>query len=71
MAHTNPAVRAWDPAFAYELATIIKFGIKEMVEDDKDVIHYIAVYNENYPMPAKPNRLMKTHQGTIHAQRCA
>ena len=25
-----------------------------MVEDDKDVIHYIAVYNENYPMPAKP-----------------
>ena len=54
MAHTNPAVRAWDPAFAYELATIIKFGIKEMVEDDKDVIHYIAVYNENYPMPAKP-----------------
>jgi pyruvate dehydrogenase E1 component len=54
MAHTNPAVRAWDPAFAYELATIIQFGIKEMVEDDKDVIHYIAVYNENYPMPPKP-----------------
>ena len=54
MAHTNPAVRAWDPAFAYELATIIQYGIKEMVEDDKDVIHYIAVYNENYPMPPKP-----------------
>ena len=54
MAHTNPAVRAWDPAFAYELATIIQYGIKEMVEDDRDVIHYIAVYNENYPMPPKP-----------------
>ena len=54
MAHTNPAVRAWDPAFAYELATIIQYGVKEMIEDDKDVIHYIAVYNENYPMPPKP-----------------
>ena len=54
MAHTNPAVRAWDPAFAYELATIIQFGTKEMVDEDKDVIHYIAVYNENYPMPPKP-----------------
>ena len=59
MAHTNPAVRAWDPAFAYELATIIQYGIKEMVEDDKDVIHYIAVYNENYPMPPKPKSVDK------------
>ena len=54
MAHTNPSVRAWDPAFAYELATIIQSGIKEMFEQDIDVMYYIAVYNENYPMPAKP-----------------
>ena len=54
MAHTNPAVRAWDPAFAYELATIIRYGVEEMYQDNKDVIHYIAVYNENYPMPPKP-----------------
>jgi len=54
MAHTNPAVRAWDPAFAYELATIIRHGIDEMYAQDKDVLHYIALYNENYPMPAKP-----------------
>tara|TARA_B100001094_G_scaffold332124_1_gene402879 strand:+ start:679 stop:3288 length:2610 start_codon:yes stop_codon:yes gene_type:complete len=54
MAHTNPAVRAWDPAFAYELATIIRHGINEMCAQDKDVIHYIAIYNENYPMPPKP-----------------
>jgi len=54
MAHTNPAVRAWDPAFAYELAAIIKFGIEEMHVENKDVLHYIAVYNENYPMPPKP-----------------
>ena len=54
MAHTNPAVRAWDPAFAYELATIIRHGIEEMYVDNQDVLHYIAIYNENYPMPAKP-----------------
>ena len=54
MAHTNPAVRAWDPAFAYELATIIRHGIDEMYAQDMDVIHYVAIYNENYPMPPKP-----------------
>ena len=57
MAHTNPSVRAWDPAFAYELGTIIQHGIKEMFEQDVDVMYYIAVYNENYPMPAKPKNV--------------
>ena len=54
MAHTNPAIRAWDPAFSYELSTIIKHGIHEMYDLNQDVMHYLAVYNENYPMPAKP-----------------
>ncbi|MDP6333393.1 MAG: pyruvate dehydrogenase (acetyl-transferring), homodimeric type [Candidatus Poseidoniaceae archaeon] len=57
MAHTNPSVRAWDPAFAYELATIIQHGIKEMFEQNLDVMYYIAVYNENHPMPAKPKNV--------------
>ena len=48
MAHTNPAVRAWDPAFAYELATIVRHGIEEMYVENQDVLHYIAIYNENY-----------------------
>jgi pyruvate dehydrogenase E1 component len=54
MAHTNPAVRAWDPAFAYELATIINHGIEEMYGQNKDLLYYIAIYNENHPMPPKP-----------------
>ncbi len=54
MAHTNPAVRAWDPAFAYEIAAIIKHGINEMYVENKDVMHYIALYNENYSMPEIP-----------------
>tara|TARA_B100000700_G_scaffold314423_1_gene400980 strand:- start:8416 stop:11085 length:2670 start_codon:yes stop_codon:yes gene_type:complete len=57
MAMTNPAVRAWDPAYAYELATIIKHGIEEMCDEEKDVIHYITVYNENHSMPAKPDNV--------------
>jgi len=54
MALTNPAVKAWDPAFAYELAYIIEHGIHEMWGEDKDVIYYVTAYNENYPMPPKP-----------------
>ena len=55
MAHTNPAIRAYDPAFAFELATIIRTGIDEMFVENKDVLYYLAVYNENHPMPPKPS----------------
>ena len=41
------------PAFSYELSTIIKHGIHEMYDLNKDIV-LCAVYNENYPMPAKP-----------------
>jgi len=54
MAMTYPSVRAYDPAFAYELSIIVEEGIKEMYKDGKDVIYYITVMNEKYHMPAKP-----------------
>ncbi|MEC7462911.1 MAG: pyruvate dehydrogenase (acetyl-transferring), homodimeric type, partial [Candidatus Thermoplasmatota archaeon] len=57
MAHTNPAVKAWDPAFAYEIAAIIKHGINEMYVENKDIINYIALYNENYSMPEIPKEV--------------
>ena len=44
---SNPAVRAYDPAYAYEMAAIIKRGMEEMHGEDKDVIYYITAYNEN------------------------
>ena len=53
-ASTVPSCRAWDPAYAYELATIISHGIEEMWEMNKDVIHYIMLYNENQQQPPKP-----------------
>ncbi|HEV8421056.1 MAG TPA: pyruvate dehydrogenase (acetyl-transferring), homodimeric type, partial [Actinomycetota bacterium] len=45
---------AYDPAFAYEVAGIVKDGLKRMYEDHRDVIYYLALYNENYPQPAMP-----------------
>ncbi len=49
-----PNVRVFDPAYAYELAVIVRDGLKAMVADDKDVFYYITLYNENYDMPPMP-----------------
>jgi pyruvate dehydrogenase E1 component len=55
LASTVPACRAYDPAFAYEVATIVREGIKEMYGDAlNDVFYYLTLYNENYPMPEMP-----------------
>ncbi len=54
MAMTYPSVRAYDPAFAYELSIIMEEGIKEMYVEGMDVIYYITVMNDKYHMPAKP-----------------
>lgn len=54
MAMTYPSVRAYDPAFAYELSIIIEEGIREMYVEGKDVLYYVTVMNEKYHMPAKP-----------------
>jgi len=54
IALSNPAVKAWDPSFAYEVSYIIEHGIREMWGEEKDVIYYISLYNENHPMPPVP-----------------
>jgi pyruvate dehydrogenase E1 component len=54
LAMTNPAVRQYDPTFAYELAAIIRDGIERMHGRGEDLIYYISIYNENYAQAAKP-----------------
>jgi pyruvate dehydrogenase E1 component len=54
LASTVPVCRAYDPAFAYELATIVRDGIRRMYTDGEDVFYYITVYNENYAQAPKP-----------------
>jgi pyruvate dehydrogenase E1 component len=49
-----PACQAYDPAFAYELATIVHAGIERMYVNGEDVFYYLTIYNENYDQPAMP-----------------
>jgi len=49
-----PNLRAYDPAFAYELAVIIEDGIRRMYMNGENIFYYITVMNENYTMPPMP-----------------
>src|SRR5690606_39088113 len=60
LAYPIPTLKAYDPSFAFEIATIIKHGISEMYVDGKNVFYYITVENENYPQPAKPEHVKES-----------
>ncbi len=51
---TVPNLVSYDPAFAYEIAVIIRHGIERMYENQESVFFYISVGNENYNMPPMP-----------------
>jgi pyruvate dehydrogenase E1 component len=53
-ASTIPNCRAYDPAFAGELAIIFDHGARQMFERCEDVFYYITVSNENYEQPSLP-----------------
>ena len=53
-AAATPNVKSYDCAYAYEIAIIVQRGMVEMVEENKDVIYYLTVENENYIQPSKP-----------------
>ncbi|HXI81812.1 MAG TPA: pyruvate dehydrogenase (acetyl-transferring), homodimeric type [Verrucomicrobiae bacterium] len=55
LASTIPNLRAYDPAFAYELAAVVRDGIERMYHRGEDVFYYITIYNENYAQPKKPD----------------
>jgi pyruvate dehydrogenase E1 component len=68
LASTNPAVLAYDPAFSYEVAHIVRDGLRRMYggsDDDgqaerlegENVFYYLTVYNEPYVQPAEPDDL--------------
>jgi pyruvate dehydrogenase E1 component len=55
LAATNPAVVAYDPAFAFEIGHIVEDGLRRMYGDDpENVIYYLTVYNEPMAQPAEP-----------------
>ncbi len=80
LASTIPVCYSYDPAFAYELATIIRMGTDRMYgSHPEDIFYYITLYNENQVMPSRPshvndNEIMRglylfasAQSGTAHA----
>jgi pyruvate dehydrogenase E1 component len=62
VAATIPNCKAYDPAFAGELAVIIHHGAQQMLEQQQDVFYYITLMNENY---AQPDIAEAAHEGII------
>jgi pyruvate dehydrogenase E1 component len=54
VAATVPNCRAWDPAYAGELAVILEHGMQRMLVEQHDEFHYITVMNENHAQAAVP-----------------
>ena len=54
LALSVPNLRAYDPAFAYEIAIIIEDGIRRMYKDGESIFYYVTVMNENYAHPPMP-----------------
>ena len=54
-AASTPNIKAYDLAYAYEIAVVVHRGMQEMVEENKDVIYYLTLENENYVHPPIPD----------------
>jgi pyruvate dehydrogenase E1 component len=54
LASTIPTLLTYDPAFAYEVAVIVRDGIKRLYTDGEEYFYYLTLYNENYEMPEMP-----------------
>ena len=52
LASTFPGLLSYDPAFGYEIAVIVREGIRRMYEQQENVFYYLTLYNQNYAMPA-------------------
>ena len=62
LAYPVPNLVAYDPAYAYELAVIIRDGLRRMYADGEDVFYYLTVMNENYAQPRMPDG---AHEGIL------
>src|SRR5215212_7317458 len=51
---TIPNCVSYDPTYAYEVAVIVREGLRRMVAEQEDVFYYLTLMNENYPHPAMP-----------------
>ncbi|MCZ6856126.1 MAG: pyruvate dehydrogenase (acetyl-transferring), homodimeric type, partial [Gammaproteobacteria bacterium] len=54
IASTVPNLKSFDPAFAFEIALIVRDGIRRMYQEQEDVFYYLTLTNQNYSMPPLP-----------------
>jgi pyruvate dehydrogenase E1 component len=54
MASLIPNCVSYDPTYAYEVAVIVRDGLRRMLTEQEDVFFYLTLMNENYPHPAMP-----------------
>lgn len=54
MSGAIPNVVSYDPTFAYEVAVIVRDGVRRMMQEQEDVYFYLTVMNEAYQHPAMP-----------------
>ncbi|MBF0239804.1 MAG: pyruvate dehydrogenase (acetyl-transferring), homodimeric type [SAR324 cluster bacterium] len=77
LASTIPNLITYDPSFSYELAVILKDGLRRMYVEQQNVFYYLTVCNENYEHPAMPEgvedgilkgiyKLKKVKPGAVH-----
>lgn len=55
LAYPHPTLRAYDPAYAYEIAVIVEDGIRRMGHEQRDEMVYFTIMNEPYRQPAMPD----------------
>jgi pyruvate dehydrogenase E1 component len=54
LSSTIPNCVSYDPTYAYEVAVIVREGLRRMVSEQEDVFYYLTLMNENYPHPEMP-----------------
>ena len=54
LATVIPNLISYDPAWAYEIAIIVREGLRRMIAEEQDVFYYITIQNENYEQPPMP-----------------
>ncbi len=54
LAYPHPTLKAYDPAYAYEVAVIMQEGIRRMYHEQRDEMYYITIMNETYRQPPRP-----------------
>jgi pyruvate dehydrogenase E1 component len=67
LACSHPNVVAYDPAFAYEIAILVREGIRRMFAEQQDCMYYLTLGNEPYPMPSMPQEVT---EGIVRGMYC-